>query len=150
LWGLELGWTDAVKPQAQNLFKVQAQRFERTGILTAVNEDSIVKPPYFLYYSVYVNGKNWEALADGNKSYPNLKFASTKAAFGWSFLIPQDAYAQRLRSTFQHMNDPTRGYFSGLYENPRLGKNQAIDLNTNAAILEGLLYRARGDRPIVL
>jgi hypothetical protein len=31
-----------------------------------------------------------------------------------------------------------------------LGKNQAIDLNTNAAILEGLLYRARGDRPIVL
>jgi Protein of unknown function (DUF3131) len=150
LWGLELGWTDAVKPQAQNLFKVQAQRFERTGILTAVNEDSIVKPPYFLYYSVYVNGKNWEALADGNKSYPNLKFASTKAAFGWSFLIPKDAYAQRLRSTFQHLNDPTRGYFSGLYENPRLGKNQAIDLNTNAAILEGLLYRARGDRPIVL
>jgi Protein of unknown function (DUF3131) len=150
LWGLELGWTDAVKPQAQNLFKVQAQRFERTGILTAVNEDSIVKPPYFLYYSVYVNGKNWEALADGNKSYPNLKFASTKAAFGWSFLMPKAAYAQKLRSTFQHLNDPTRGYFSGLYENPKLGKNKAIDLNTNAAILEGLLYRARGGRPISL
>jgi hypothetical protein len=150
LWGLELGWTDAVKPQAQNLFKVQAQRFQRTGILTAVNEDSIVKPPYFLYYSVYVNGKNWEVLADGNKSYPNLKFASTKAAFGWSFLIPKDTYAQKLRSTFQQLNDPTRGYFSGLYENPKLGKNKAIDLNTNAAILEGLLYRARGDRPIVL
>jgi Protein of unknown function (DUF3131) len=149
LWGLELGWTEAVKPQAQNLLKVQAQRFQRTGILTAVNEDSIVKPPYFLYYSVYANGKNWEALADGNRSYPQLKFASTKAGFGWSFLMPEDAYARKLRSTFQTLSDPNRGYFSGLYENPKLGKNKAIDLNTNAAILEGLLYRARGDKPIV-
>jgi hypothetical protein len=150
LWGLELGWNDGVKPQVQNLLKVQAQRFERTGILTAVNEDSIVKPPYFLYYSIYVNGKTWEALADGNRSYPNLKFASTKAAFGWSFLLPEDTYTRKLRSTFQALNDPSRGYFSGLYENPRLGKNKAIDLNTNAAILEGLLYRSRGNKPIVL
>lgn len=149
-WGLELGWTDAVKPQVQNLLKVQAQRFQRTGILTAVNEDSIVKPPFFIYYSIYANGKTWEALADGNRSYPNLKFASTKAAFGWSFLMPEDAYARRLRSTFQSTNDPNRGYFSGLYENPKLGKNKAVDLNTNAAILEGLLYRARGGIPIVL
>jgi Protein of unknown function (DUF3131) len=149
LWGLELGWTDAVKLQVQNLLKVQAQRFQRTGIITAVNEDSIVKPPFFIYYSVYANGKNWEALADGNRSYPNLKFASTKAAFGWSFLVPADAYAQKLRSTFQTMNDPSRGYFSGLYENPKLGKNKAIDLNTNAAILEGLLYRSRGGLPLV-
>ena len=149
LWGMELGWTDAVKPQVQNLLKVQAQRFQRTGILTAVNEDSIVKPPYFLYYSIYANGKNWEALADGNKSHPQLKFASTKAGFGWSFLMPEDAYAQKLRSTFQNIHDPNRGYFSGLYENSKLGKNKAVDLNTNAAILEGLLYRSRGNKPIV-
>ncbi|AFY92153.1 DUF3131 domain-containing protein [Chamaesiphon minutus] len=149
LWGLELGWTEAVKPQVQNLLKVQAQRFERTGILTAVNEDSIQRPPYFLYYSVYVNGKNWEAITDGNKSYPNLKFSSTKAAFGWSFLMPEDTYARRLRAIFQTLKDPNRGYFSGLYENPKLGKNKAIDLNTNAAILEGLLYRSRGNKPIV-
>ncbi len=148
LWGLELGWTDVVKPQAQNLLKVQAQRFQRTGILTAVNEDALQKSPFFLYYSVNVNGKNWEAVADGNKSYPNLKFASTKAGFGWNFLMPDDAYTQKLRSTFQNLNDSQRGYYSGLYENSKLGKNKAIDLNTNAAILEGLLYRSRGNLPI--
>jgi hypothetical protein len=149
LWGLELGWTDAVKPQVQNLLKVQSQRFQRTGILTAVNEDAIKKPPYFLYYSVYANGKTWEILADSNRSYPQLKFASTKAAFGWNFLISEDPYTQKLRSTFQTLNDPEKGYFTGLYENPKLGTNKAIDVNTNTAILEGLLYRARGDRPIV-
>ncbi len=148
-WGLELGWTDAVKPQVQNLLKVQAQRFQRTGILTAVNEDSIRKPPYFIYYSVYANGKNWEAIADGNRSYPQYKFASTKAAFGWSFLMPEDVYAQKLRATFQNISHPKKGYFTGLYENPKLGKNDAVDINTNAAILEGLLYRSRGNRPIV-
>ncbi|WP_373540660.1 DUF3131 domain-containing protein [Chamaesiphon sp.] len=149
-WGLELGWNDEVKPQVQNLLKVQAQRFQRTGILTAVNEDSIRKPPFFIYYSVYANGKSWEAIADGNRSYPQYKFASTKAAFGWSFLMPDDTYAQKLRSTFQNLSHPKKGYFTGLYENPKLGKNDAVDINTNASILEGLLYRARGDRPIVL
>ncbi len=149
-WGLELGWTDAVKPQVQNLLKVQAQRFKRTGILTAVNEDSIRKPPFFIYYSVYANGKNWEAITDGNRSYPQYKFASTKAAFGWSFLMPDDTYAQKLRSTFQNLSHPKKGYFTGLYENPKLGKNDAVDINTNAAILEGLLYRAGGNKPIVL
>ena len=148
LWGLELGWTDAVKPQVQNLFKVQAQRFQRTGIVTAVNEDSIRKKPFFLYYSVHVNDKNWEVLADGNRSYPQLKFASTKAAFGWSFLMPDEDYAKTLRSTFQNLNDPKKGYFAGLYENKKLGKNDILDVNTNASILEGLLYRSRGNRPI--
>lgn len=148
LWGLELGWPDSVKPQVQNLFKVQAQRFKRTGIVTAVNEDSVRKPPYFFYYSVHVNDKNWEVLAYGSKSYPQFKFASTKAAFGWSFLMPDDPYSQKLRATFQSLYHPDKGYFAGLYENKTLGKNDIININTNAAILEGLLYRSRGNRPI--
>jgi hypothetical protein len=148
LWGLELGWPDAVKPQVENLFKVQAQRFQKTGIITAVNEDSIDRSPYFLYYSVYTNGKPWTALGEGNRSYPHLKFSSTKAAFGWYSLRPNYPYAQKLRSTFQQLNDSKRGYFSGIYESPKSGKNKAIDLNTNASILEGILYRARG-KPIV-
>lgn len=148
LWGLELGWPDAVKPQVQNLFKVQAQRFQRTGIVTAVNEDSIRNKPFFLYYSIHVNDRNWQILADGNKSYPQFKFASTKAAFGWSFLMPDEPYAKTLRSTFQNLYDPKKGYFTGLYENKKLGKNNMLDINTNAAILEGLLYRSIGNQPI--
>jgi hypothetical protein len=149
LWGLEIGWNDAVRPQVQNLFKVQAQRYQKTGILTAVNEDSVRKKPFFLYYSVHANGKNWEVLADGNKSFPQYKFASTKAAFGWSFLMPAEPYAQTLRSKFQDLTDPKKGYYTGLYENPKLGKNNMVDVNTNAAILEGILYRSRGNRPLV-
>ncbi len=150
LWGLELGWPPPEAAQAKKLLAVQAQRFQKTNIITAVNEDAINRPPYFLYYSVHADGKNWGAINDQRKSYPQYKFASTKAAFGWSFLLPEDPYAKLLRSTFQNINNPKKGYFAGIYENPRLGKNKVLTTNTNAVILEGLLYRSRGGRPIAL
>ncbi|RCJ36463.1 hypothetical protein A6770_15620 [Nostoc minutum NIES-26] len=150
LWGLEIGWNDAVKPQVQNLFKVQQQRFKRTGILTAVNEDSLDRPPYFLYYSIYSNGQAWQAVNTGGKTYPQLRFVSTKAAFSWFALMPEEPYTKRLRDFAQNLADKNRGYFSGRYENSQLGVNASVDVNTNAIVLESLLYKARGRYPLVL
>ncbi len=148
LWGLELGWNEAIKPQVLNLLRVQEQRFERTKILTAVNEDSLDRPPYFLYYSIYANGQFWNATNSRGKSYPQLRFLSTKAAFAWDALMPNDSYANTLREAVQNLANQNRGYFSGRYENSRLGVNTSIDVNTNAVILESLLYQSRGGRPL--
>ncbi|MEA5552648.1 DUF3131 domain-containing protein [Anabaena cylindrica UHCC 0172] len=149
LWGLELGWPDSIQPQIQNLLKLQSQRFKRTGILTAVNEDSLDRPPYFLYYSVYANGQTWQAINSSEKTYPQLRFLSTKAAFSWSALINNDPYTQKLRAYVQDLADKNRGYFSGKYENQDLGINKSIDVNTNAVILESLLYQARNKQPLI-
>ncbi len=149
LWGLEMGWNDAVKPQVQNLLKVQQQRFKRTGILTAINEDSLDRPPYFLYYSVYANGKAWEVLNTTGKAFPQLRFFSTKAAFSWFALMPDEPYTKMLRDFVQNLSDKNRGYLSGRYENSQLGVNASVDVNTNAIVLESLLYKARGRHPIV-
>lgn len=143
LWGLEMGWSDKVKPQVQNLLKLQAQRYQRTGILTAVNEDSLDRPPYFLYYSVYANGQPWQVVNTRGQAYPHLRFLSTKAAFAWFALLPDDAYAQKLRNFVQNLTAQNRGYFSGKYENSKLGVNASVDVNTNAIVLESLLYQAR-------
>jgi hypothetical protein len=147
---LELGWSDDAKAQVKNLFEVQAQRFQRTGIVTAVNEGSLDRPPYFLYYSVYANGEPWHATNVQGKSFPQLRFLSTKAAFAWSTLMQNHPYAQTLHDTVKDLADPNRGYFSGRYENPKLGTNRSIDVNTNAIILESLLYHAQGDQPLEL
>lgn len=149
LWGLEIGWPDAVKPQVQNILKLQEQRFKRTGILTAVNEDSLDRPPYFLYYSVYANGQSWQAVNTKEKTYPQLRFLSTKAAFAWFALIDNHTYTQKLRDYVQNLADKNRGYFSGKYENLQLGINKSLDVNTNAVILESLLYQARNKQPII-
>ncbi|MGB7445068.1 MAG: DUF3131 domain-containing protein [Coleofasciculaceae cyanobacterium] len=148
LWGLELGWPDSVKSQVQNLLKVQEERYERTGILTAVNEDSLDRPPYFLYYSVYANGQPWHTVNSGGKTYPQYRFLSTKAAFAWKALMPENSYATTLRTAVEKLAEQNRGYPAGRYENSQLGVNALFNVNTNAVILESLLYQARGGRPL--
>ena len=150
LWGLELGWPDALGNQAHNLLLAQEKRFERTGILTAVNEDSLDQPPYFLYYSVYANGESWPALTASASARPDLRTLSTKAAFAWSALFPQSSYAQKIRDEVQSLGDRQRGYFAGRYEDKSLGPNVSININTNAVILESLLYKANGQRPLIV
>ncbi len=148
-WGLELGFPPAVKPQVESLFQLQKQRFKQTGILTAVNEDSLDRAPHFLYYSVYANGKPWSAISSRGKTFPEMKFLSSKAAFGWSALMPEDPYGATLREAVQELAEPEKGYLAGRYESSQLGNNAVFNLNTNGAILESLLYVARGGIPLI-
>ena len=136
LWGLELGWPESVQTQVDNLLNIQKQRFDTTGILTAVNEDSLDRPPYFLYYSIYANGEPWSIVTPWGTSHPELRFLSTKASFAWNALKPDEPYTNQLRNAVQHLADSARGYLSGRYENTDLGNNRSIDINTNAIILE--------------
>jgi Protein of unknown function (DUF3131) len=148
LLAMEVGLPTALQPQMDNLLAVQAKRFERTGILTAVNEDSLDRFPYFLYYNVYANGQIWEPITVRGKPYPHLRFLSTKAAFAWAAIKPDQPYPKALRQAVQNLGDIDRGYYSGRYENRRYGDNRAININTNAIILESLLYRARQGQPL--
>ena len=149
LWGLEIGWPDEIEKQASNILQAQENRFQRTGILTAVNEDSLDRAPYFLYYSVYANGEPWLASTARAIARPDLRTLSTKAAFAWSALFPESSYAQRLQREVQTLGDRQRGYFAGRYEDTSLGANRSININTNAVILESLLYQAKGHSPLI-
>ncbi len=80
--------------------------------------------------------------------YPQLRFISTKAAFAWQALMPNDSYTSILRKAVENLGNQNRGYLSGRYENSNLGVNTAIDVNTNAVILESLLYQARSGQPL--
>ncbi len=148
LWGMEMGLPETMQPQVENLLQVQANRYTDTGILTAVNEDALDRKPYFLYYSVYADGQPWPATDVKGKTHPNLRFLSTKAAFAWSSLLPNNDYCQTLRQAVQNLADEQKGYLSGRYEHPDIGPNKAINVNTNAIILESLLYKAQNGHPI--
>ncbi|NER83523.1 MAG: DUF3131 domain-containing protein, partial [Leptolyngbya sp. SIO1D8] len=81
-------------------------------------------------------------------NHPELRFLSTKAAFAWGSLFPNNDYCQSLKQSVQNLADVQRGYLSGRYEDADLGPNRAINVNTNAIILESLLYQLQGDRPL--
>ncbi|MFN6580806.1 MAG: DUF3131 domain-containing protein [Aulosira sp. ZfuVER01] len=147
--GIEFGLQGELADFAARVLDVQKRRYDATGQLTAVTEDNIDQPPYFLYNTVYSNGNAWATITDENKPYPQFRSLSTKAAFGWRYLFPDNAYAQKIFDAVKDLRSPNNdGYYAGIYEESKQ-PNKALTGNTNGLILEILYYKARGNRPLI-
>ncbi len=142
LHAIEFGLDHITKEFALRVYQAQENRYERSGILTAVSEDNIDRPPYFVYNTVFTDGKAWNAITDTGADASEHKTLSTKAAFGWHLLL-DTAYTRKLMSKVKKLKDPTKGWYSGLYEKTN-EPNKAITANTNAVILESLSYKQFG------
>lgn len=71
---------------------------------------------------------------------PNLKSVSTKAAIAWWAIFPDD-YTRRLRKAVISLKDPKYGFYGGVFEDNKV--NRSRNINTNAAILEAMLFLKR-------
>ena len=149
LEGIEFGLDNELEDTAESLLEAQEQRFKRTGELTAVSEDNIDQPPHFLYNTAYANGEDWAVITSENEAYPQLRTLSTKAAFGWRYLFPEDDYAQKVFATAKTLQDPNGGgFYAGQYETNDQ-PNEILTGNTNGLILEILYYKSRGNQPVI-
>lgn len=148
--GIEFGFLgDQMRDYAARVFEVQKRRYQATGQLTAVTEDNIDGPPYFLYNTVFSNGVAWATITEKNELHPDKRSISTKAAFGWRYIFPDDPYAQQLFEVAKGLMSPDGGgFFAGLYEETN-EPNRALTGNTNGLIMEILYYKARGYRPLI-
>jgi len=140
--GLEFGFDNISREFAYRVYAAQEKHFQQTQVLTAVSEDNIDAPPYFVYNTVYTAGKAWNCITDKGEDVSRFRSVSTKAVFGWHALYRTD-YTQRLFDKIKMLYDPQKGWYSGLYE--QTGQpNKAITCNTNAIVLEALAYRRFG------
>ncbi|PWQ98368.1 DUF3131 domain-containing protein [Leucothrix arctica] len=140
--GLEFGWDQISKQFANRVYAVQEARYKDTGILTAVSEDNIDQAPYFVYNTVFTDGKEWNTITEDGKDASEFKSLSTKAAFGWHALYETD-YTKKLMAVASTLHDVDKGWYSGRYE--KSGKpNKALTANTNGIILESIAYKALG------
>ncbi|WP_152591492.1 DUF3131 domain-containing protein [Nostoc sphaeroides] len=147
--GIEFGLEGYLKVYAANLLEAQKRRFESTGQLTAVSEDNLDQPPYFIYNTVYSNGVAWAAITEKNVAKPEFRNISTKAAFGWRYLYPDNPYAQKIFDAVKDLREPKGGgFYAGLYEETKQ-TNKSLTGNTNGLIMEILYYKARGNRPLI-
>ncbi len=142
LTAIEFGLDTQARELAQRVFLAQVSRYQETGRLTAVSEDNIDQTPYFLYNSVFADGKKWSALAEDGSEHDDKRTVSTKAAFGWDALYRTD-YTERLVRHVGVTNTPDNGFNSGVYEKDNR-VNAVATANTNGIILETILYRMRG------
>ncbi|QKQ74665.1 DUF3131 domain-containing protein [Nostoc sp. TCL240-02] len=147
--GIEFGLQGELADFAARVLDVQKRRYDTTGQLTAVTEDNIDQAPYFLYNTIYANGANWATITDANQPYPQFRSISTKAAFGWRYLFPENAYAQKVFDAVKDLRSPDdSGYYAGIYEESKQ-PNKALTGNTNGLILEILYYKAKGNHPLI-
>ena len=148
--GIEFGFLGSqMQDYAARVFEVQKRRFEATGQLTAVSEDNIDGPPYFLYNTIFSNGQAWATITEKNELTPAKRTISTKAAYGWRYIYPQSDYAKKLFEVAKGLINPDKGgFYAGLYEETKL-PNKSMTGNTNGLIIEILYYKARGNQPLV-
>jgi hypothetical protein len=140
--GIEFGWDDTSRELAYRVAQAQEARWRATGLLTAVSEDNIDQPPYFVYNTIVSDGRLWQTITPDGADAAAFKSISTKAAIAWHMLYETD-YTTRLVDRIDRLYDPSRGWYSGLYE--RTGTpNTAISANTNAIVLESLCYKRYG------
>ena len=140
--GIEFGFDINSRELAYRLYKVQKKRYKKTGIPVAVSEDHVDKEPYFVYNSVYANGKTWICYAENGDEANDFKQLSTKAAYAWATLFNDD-YSQVLKNALKGLNDPQKGWYAGRYD--KNGEvNKVLTANTNGVILESIAYKIRG------
>ena len=123
-----------------NLYRAQERRWEATHELTAASEDSLDRAPWFAYFNIYYQGKAWQCRSHSGEPSPENCGFSTKAAFGWAALFDDD-YARLLEQRARTLASD-KGFLAGQY--PGGQRNTALNINTNAVILEAMLYRQRG------
>jgi len=140
--GLEYGFDINSRELAYRLYQVQKIHAQKTGKPVAVSEDHVDKEPYFVYNSVYANGKKWVCYAENGDEAEDFKQLSTKAAYAWATLF-DDPYSLVLQKAIKNLKNPEKGWFAGRYD--KTGKiNKVLTANTNAVILEAIAYKLNG------
>lgn len=152
LMGMEFGWRYPgrglqspevdFQSMANEIYRVQEERYRREGILTARTDYALREPPYLVLDSVFGAGYPWNTIGPDGKEFPKLAMVSTRAAFGMWALWPTD-YTDRLVASIQNLYSPERGWYEGRLEYSG-AVQENISLSTNAAVLEALLFKVKG------
>lgn len=140
--GIEFGSDRISRDHAHRVYLVQKSRYEKENIPTAVSEDNIDQAPYFVYNTVYSDGKIWNCVTDQGIDASQFKSLSTKAVFGW-YALYRDDYTKLLTQKIKDNFDPLNGWFAGIYEQSG-ESNRALTCNTNGIILEAICYKTIG------
>lgn len=140
--GIETGFQTLPKAYADRVLAAQEARYHNTKQLTAVSEDNVDRPPYFVYSSLLVNGEPWATITETQEKHNNLRFLSTKAAIAWHVLY-NNAYTRQLFDFVQKNLKSEKGWYNGFYEDLQQ-PNTSLTANNNGVILESLLYKHVG------
>lgn len=145
--GIETGFQALPKVYSDRILAAQEARYQATGQLTAIASGNLDRSPYFVYNSLYVNGKPWKTITGSGENYNHLRFVSSQVAVGWHILYNTE-YTQQLFNLVEDKLVAQGGLYNGYYETLNQ-PNQVLTANNNGIILEALLYKQLG-QPLLI
>ncbi|MBH3106963.1 DUF3131 domain-containing protein [Serratia ureilytica] len=141
LTGLEVGFDIRSAEISWRVMKVQESRYRSRGGDAYVNTDNEEQLPRFIDDAVI---SRFPAQID--KSRAEIKEAalqlSTKSAFGWYALF-RTSWSDEMRQRAGVLFEPGRGWYDGIIA-ANGQQSRVIGANTNALVLESLVYIAQG------
>lgn len=153
LEALELGMSAESAWLADVLDVAQVEEYRDSGMLIAVSEMPIQRPPWFVYLGLQLGRETREWAIDvvgGDEKYRTEEFLdqnmalSTKAAYLWAAYRP-GAYADALVAFVRAQARLAIGFASNVSAGEDAVAAPFTDLNTNAVILEAIAHKLVGD-----
>jgi hypothetical protein len=133
------------KHYSSNIYLTLKDRYEITGKIATSTEEAIDRPPHWIGNYIYNKGKLWSDLNREKKPLKGRNILSTKAAFVYDALYGyQDDYAKLLMEEVSEMYKEGFGWYGGKYTKSDQ-PNRSLNIATNAAVLESLLYKKTGN-----
>ncbi|MGE4239237.1 DUF3131 domain-containing protein [Ramlibacter sp.] len=139
---MELGAASPLRALADSVYHVQEERWRREKQFTARSDHQVRDAPYVVLDAVFAAGYAWNTIGHDGREYDKLAIVNTRAAFAMAALWPTD-YTRELMRSVQYLYDPDRGWYEGRFEAGGAPQDN-ITLSTNAAVLEALLFKAKG------
>lgn len=127
---------------ADRIYRVQENRWRRTGFMTARSEHNVKGPPYFTYDTIFSDGYPWNTVTPRGDYTPDHAAVAAKAALGLWALWDTD-YTDVLYEAMIELYNPENGMYEGLYERGQ-GRVEIYTANNNGIILTALLHKVQG------
>jgi len=147
LAAIELGSIDGSFARlSRHFFDLQETRWRDTGTVFVAAEDSLDRKPWFAYNNLTWFDEPWTCVSFSRERLSDCPAVSAKNALGWS-LIFNTPFSRALAGSLDGLASARNGYYAGRYASGKV--NRSLNINTNAIILEVLLYLKRGRKAFI-
>lgn len=134
-------YPDVINTQLDAMIAAHIRRAEAISDIILFTEDSIDREPWFLYNVIADKEGHWSCKTSRNTLADYCQTLSAKAAFAANAIFDLD-YLQSAQSAVEGNFSPRYGYYAGVYQDGAV--NKALTANTNALILQSVLFKKRG------
>jgi hypothetical protein len=144
---IELGGLDGCfERAAQDTLDALVEKGRELGRPLMIANENLDQAPWFVFGTLWMQDQFGYVGSYDKQLRRDLANFSLKAAYLWNAVAPGNA-TRLIKDFADQIEGSDRGWFAGRYHSGNL--NLALTLETNASVLESLVYLSKGKKPFL-